>query len=106
MITLRRDFLTFITERRFALHCTSSLRQDDTCMNIPPDRYDITVFPPGFMVKAAIDNKIAPEETKMNNQKAPAEKNQNDLHAPLRPLGIKAVIAATMMLKRKPAKKS
>lgn len=42
----------------------------------------------------------------MNNQKAPAEKNQNDLHAPLRPLGIKAVIAATMMLKRKPAKKS
>jgi hypothetical protein len=37
---------------------------------------------------------------------APAEKNQNNLHAPLRPLGIKAVIAATMMLKRKPAKKS
>ncbi len=36
---------------------------------------------------------------------APAEKNQNSLHAPLRPLGIKAVIAATMMLKRKPAKK-
>jgi len=37
---------------------------------------------------------------------APAEKTHNDLHAPLRPLGIKAVIAASMMLKRKPIKKS
>jgi hypothetical protein len=44
------------------LHCSYSLRQDDTFMNIPPDRYDNTVFPPGFTVKAAIDNKIAPEE--------------------------------------------
>lgn len=47
----------------------------------------------------------------MNSQnaaasKAPQEKNHNELHAPLRPLGIKAVIAATMMLKRKPAKKT
>ncbi|MDP9839153.1 hypothetical protein J2T09_003928 [Neorhizobium huautlense] len=87
------------------LHCSYSLRQDDIFMNIPPDRYDITVFPPGFTVKAAIDHKIVPEEKTMNSQKAPAEKNQNSLHAPLRPLGIKAVIAATMMLKRKPAKK-
>lgn len=80
-------------------------------MNKPPDRYQFTVFPPGFTVKAAIDKKIAPEEPKMDNQNAtadaaPAEKNQNSLHAPLRPLGIKAVIAATMMLKRKPIKKS
>ncbi len=37
---------------------------------------------------------------------APAAKNQNNLHAPLRPLAIKAVIAATMMLKRSPAKKA
>lgn len=37
---------------------------------------------------------------------APATKNQNNLHAPLRPLGIKAVVAATMMLKHKPSKKS
>lgn len=66
----------------------------------------MTVFPPGFTVKAAIDDKIAPEETTMNSHKAPTEKTQNSLHAPLRPLGIKAVIAATMMLKRKPAKKS
>lgn len=88
------------------LRCSYSLRQDDTFMNIPPDRYYFTVFPPGFTVKAAIDHKIAPEDKKMNSPKAPAEKNQNDLHAPLRPLGIKAVVAATMMLKRKPAKKS
>lgn len=41
---------------------------------------------------------------KSQAQNGPAEKTQNDLHAPLRPIGIKAVVAATMMLKRKPTK--
>ncbi|MGE7369981.1 hypothetical protein ACQKKX_13090 [Neorhizobium sp. NPDC001467] len=42
----------------------------------------------------------------MSSHKAPVQKTHNHLHAPQRPLGIKAVIAATMMLKRSPAKKA